>query len=190
MSEEESSCTPEASSLPGVSVPDPSSLLLSTEQAARIYSDLTQESVNQLEFFGKTLAEWVRATTLELPREWNGNVYREALGTLFSLLQMAGNYHGVACAMADALADGVTLAHSDVVRAIVDSFAARGAKRPAGAVIQKMADSYMASSVPVTSAARLVKQFWRQRADLLLEQRRILELIGISLHVEMKNLGG
>jgi hypothetical protein len=49
-----------------------------------------------------------------------------------------------------------------------------------------MADSYLANTTSATVAARIVKNFWKQRLDTLLDIRKVFEQIGMSLHVEMK----
>ena len=59
-------------------------------------------------------------------------------------------------------------------------------ERPAAVVIERMAESYMSSTVSARVAAKIVKSFWKERWNTLLEVRKILEQIGMSLHVEMK----
>ena len=66
------------------------------------------------------------------------------------------------------------------------NYGKRGAKRPAAVVIERMAESYMSSTVSARVAAKIVKSFWKERWNTLLEVRKILEQIGMSLHVEMK----
>ena len=53
-------------------------------------------------------------------------------------------------------------------------------------LLKKMADSYLSTTVPTGIAAKIVKNFWKQRLDTLLELRKIVEQIGMSLHVEIK----
>ena len=40
-----------------------------------------------------------------------------------------------------------------------------------------MAESYMSSTISAKIASRMVKNFWKQRLDMLLEIRKILEQI-------------
>lgn len=49
-----------------------------------------------------------------------------------------------------------------------------------------MADSYLNNVVSANVAARIVKSFWKQRLDTLLDIRKVFEQIGMSLHVELK----
>ena len=69
---------------------------------------------------------------------------------------------------------------------IVANYANKGAKRPAASVIEKMAESYLVNTVSAERAAKIVKNFWKQRLDTLLDLRKVFEQIGLSLSVEMK----
>jgi len=69
---------------------------------------------------------------------------------------------------------------------LVTNYAAKGAKRPAASVIERMADSYLTNTVSAGMAAKIVKNFWKQRVDTLQDLRKIFEQIGLSLSVEMK----
>ena len=106
--------------------------------------------------------------------------FRELLIKLARNIQVCSNYYSVASSMVEAIGGGNNIKKSDVVNAIVINFQRKGAKRPA-AVIERMADSYLSSTVSAKVAANIVKSFWKQRLDTLLEMRKILEQIGMSL---------
>lgn len=44
----------------------------------------------------------------------------------------------------------------------------------------------MSSTVSASVAAKIVKNFWRQRLDTLIDIRKVLEQVGMSLNVETK----
>jgi hypothetical protein len=88
--------------------------------------------------------------------------------------------------MVDAIGGGNSMKKSDLINIIVGNYAAKGAKRPAASVIERMADSYLSNTVSAEKAAKIVKNFWKQRFDTLLELRKVFEQIGLSLSVEMK----
>ena len=158
------------------------------KEGSEIYSEITSSFVQEFVFYEKTLYEWATDLMIEIPnaRDLDEVSYRDLLITLANNIQLASNYHSVASSMTDAITGGNSIKKSDVVNAIVMNYGKRGARRPAGAVIERMAESYMSSTVSARVAAKIVKNFWKQRLDTLLEVRKILEQIGMSLHVEMK----
>ncbi len=158
------------------------------KEGSEIYSEVTAAFVKDFVFYDKTLYEWATELMIHIPkaRDLDEIGFRALLIDLANNIQVASNYHSVASSMADAITGGNSIKKSDVVNAIVMNYGKRGAKRPAAVVIERMADSYMSSTVSARVAARIVKTFWKQRLDTLLEVRKILEQIGMSLHVEMK----
>lgn len=165
----------------------PDTIVEVVKEGAAIYSEITASFIQEFVFYDKTLYEWATDLMIEIPRESLDEVrFRALLITLANNIQIASNYHSVASSMAEAISGGNSIKKSDVVNAIVMNFAKRGAKRPAASVIERMAESYMSSTVSARVAAKIVKSFWRQRLDTLLEVRKVLEQIGMSLHMEMK----
>mgnify|MGYP003110756910 CR=1 FL=1 len=158
------------------------------KEGSEIYSEITSSFVQDFVFYDKTLYEWATELMVQIPKAQDLDEvgFRALLIDLANNIQIASNYHSVASSMADAITGGNSIKKSDVVNAIVMNFGKRGAKRPAAVVIERMAESYMSSTVSARVAAKIVKSFWKQRLDTLLEVRKILEQIGMSLHVEMK----
>jgi hypothetical protein len=155
---------------------------------AEIYSEITGTFMKEFIFYDKTLYEWATDLMVKIPNKNNldANSFRGCLIELATNIQIASNYYSVAASMADGIAGGNSIKKSDVVSAIVDNFAKRGARRPAAAVIERMADSYMSSTVSANVAAKIVKNFWKQRLDTLSDIRKVMEQIGMSLNVETK----
>ena len=111
---------------------------------------------------------------------------KKKLVCLAKNIQITSNYYSIASTMVDAIGGGNSMKRSDVINALVANYANRGAKRPAASVIEKMADSYLSSTVSAEKAAKIVKSFWKQRLDTLLDLRKVFEQIGMSISVEMK----
>jgi hypothetical protein len=157
-------------------------------EGAEIYSQITETFIKEFVFYDKTLYEWATDLMVEIPNKNNldGNSFRGCLIELANNIQIASNYYSVASSMADGIAGGNSIKKSDVMSAIVNNYSKRGARRPAGAVIEKMAESYMSSTVSASVAAKIVKNFWRQRLDTLIDIRKVLEQVGMSLNVETK----
>ena len=166
----------------------PQAVLGVIQTGAEVYSEITSSFIQEFVFYDKTLYEWASDLMIQIPsaRELDEVSFRELLVKLANNIQISSNYYSVASSMVEAIGGGNNIKKSDVVNAIVLNFQKRGAKRPAAAVIERMAESYLSSTVSAKIAANIVKSFWKQRMDTLLEMRKILEQIGMSLHVEMK----
>jgi len=167
------------------------SILEVIQEGAQIYTEISSSFIQSFIFYEKTLYNWASELMIEIPdaRDLDPMKFREVLIKLARNTQVANNYYSVSCSIGDAIAGGNSIRKSDVVNAIVNNYAKKGAKRPAATVIEQMADSYMSSTLSARVASKLVKNFWKQRIDMLLEVRKIMEQVGISLHVEMKWTG-
>lgn len=155
---------------------------------AQIYATVTEDFVSSFVFYDKTLYDWALALNIEIPATKNLDIvsFRNLLVVLAKNMQIASNYYSVACSMVDAISGGNSMKKSDIVNLLVNNYAAKGAKRPAAAVIERMADSYLSNTVSAGMAAKIVKNFWKQRTDTLQDLRKVFEQIGMSLSVEMK----
>lgn len=155
---------------------------------AQLYTSITESFVTEFVFYEKTLYEWASELTIHIPSVKNLDIvsFRELLLQLSKNIQTASNYYSVASSMVDVIGGGNSMKKSDIINMLVSNYAARGAKRPAATVIERMADSYLSSTVSAEKAAKIVKSFWKQRLDTLLDIRKVFEQIGLSLSVEMK----
>lgn len=156
---------------------------------ADIYAELTSSFIENIKFYGQTLREWADDLMVVIPsdKELDPHVFREVSIELLNKTQIASNYYSVAASLEEAIKGSRDVKRSDVVKAIVMAYqSGRGARRPAGTIIDQMADSYMANTVSSEVAAKMVRNFWKQRLDQLEKTRKILEMISMSLHVEMK----
>lgn len=155
---------------------------------AQVYSTVSSTFIQNFMFYDKTLYEWASELMITIPpaKELDSNKFREVMITLARNVQIANNYYSVSCTIEDAISGGNSIKKNDVIAAIVQRYAAKGAKRPAATVIEQMAESYMSGTASARVSSKMVKNFWRQRIDMLLEVRKIMEQISMSLHVEMK----
>ena len=163
-------------------------ILDALKDGATLYTSITESFVSEFVFYDKTLYEWASHLSIEIPSTKNLDIvgFRDLLVELAKNIQTASNYYSVACSMVDAIGGGNSMKKSDIINMLVANYAAKGAKRPAATVIERMADSYLSSTVSAEKAAKIVKSFWKQRLDTLLDLRKVFEQIGLSLSVEMK----
>lgn len=175
-------------SAPGIDTAIAGDILDALKEGVELYTEITQSFIEEFVFYEKTLYEWAKELNIEIPSSKNLDLvsFRSVLTKLATNLQVASNYYSVACSMVDAIGGGNSIKKSSIISALVSNYAAKGAKRPAATVIEQMADSYLSSTVSAEKAAKIVKNFWKQRVDTLLDLRKIFEQIGLSLSVEMK----
>lgn len=170
---------------------DAESIMEVIQEGTNVYSEISLSFIQNFTFYDKTLYQWATDLMIDIPHVKNldSNEFRKVLLQLAKNVQIANNYYSTSCSINDAIQGGNSVKKSDVVNAIVANYARKGAKRPAANIIEKMADSYMSSTLSAKVAAKLVKDFWKQRLEMLLEVRKIMEQVGMSLHVEMKWTG-
>jgi ribosomal protein L14 len=167
------------------------SILEVIEEGAEVYSEITSNFIKNFTFYDKTLYGWASDLMVEIPnvKKLDTVEFRRIMLELAQNTQVANNYYSVSCSISDAITGGNSIKKSDVINAIVSNYQKKGAKRPAATVIESMAESYMSNTISARVASKMVKNFWKQRIDMLLEIRKIMEQIGMSLHVEMKWTG-
>lgn len=167
---------------------DAESILEVIDEGAAVYSEISLAFIQNFKFYDKTLYQWATDLMVPIPnaKDLDSVEFRKILLQLARNVQIANNYYSTSCSIDDAIQGGNSVKKSDVVNAIVNNYAMKGAKRPAANLIEQMAESYMSSTLSAKTAAKLVKNFWKQRLEMLLEVRKILEQVGMSLHVEMK----
>ena len=163
-------------------------IIESLKQGSEIYTNITEAFAKEFMFYDKTLYQWAGELMIEIPSLKNIDLvsFRGTLLELATKLQVASNYYSVACSMVDTIGGWNNMKKSDIMSLLVSNYAAKGAKRPAASVLERMADSYLTNTVSAEKAAKIVKNFWKQRVDTLLDLRKVFEQIGVSLSVEIK----
>lgn len=146
----------------------------------------TQAFANNFEFYGKSLTEWSHELAVLVPEDPTPDELRRLFAKVARNIQLATDLYSRANSISSAIVGGGNLKKSDLVAALVERYRIQNAKRPAASVLERMADSYMNSTVSSRVAARIAKEFFRDRRDVLIETRKCLEQIGFTLHLELK----
>lgn len=152
------------------------------------HNDAANDFLNSLTFYGKSLTEHSADFYIEVPKDISPDSFRTVLLSLMEKVQLAQHYYAIASSIASALANTTVKKKADVVAAIVAEFERKKMKRPGQDVISSMADSYLGSTTNVYTSAKIIKDFWKNKLDALIEMRKCMEQIGISRASEMKHL--
>lgn len=163
-------------------------ILQDISEAAYAHSAATRDFITQFVFYGKTLSDWSDELAVPIVPQMTPEDMRGLYIKLANNIQIASHYYSISSTINSTLVGGGQMKKADLVTALVETFAKRNATRPAAAVIDRMADSYMKATVSSRVASKIIKEFWKQRLDTLIEVRKCLEQVGISLHTEMKYL--
>ena len=154
---------------------------------AQAHSAATEIFMTNFIFYDKSLIEWLDEMAIEIPTEIQPERLQCVCADIARKIQRASNFYTIASAIHGGIVGGGNIKKSDLVKSLVDRYAATKSKRPAAALIDRMADSYMNSTMHTRVAAKIVKDFWRERRDALVEMRKCLEQIGIIMCAEMKH---
>ena len=155
-------------------------------EGAQAHSAATEIFMDSFVFYDMTLSQWLDEMAVHLPENVQPADLRDLYVDVARKIQRAANFYTIASAIHGGLIDGGQIKKSDIVKALVDKYSDANRKRPAAKIIERMADSYMNATVHTRIAAKIVKDFWRERRDTLIEMRKCLEQVSISFHTEMK----
>lgn len=168
---------------------DPDALVRGVIEAGNIIYDRAYERLmEELQFCGKTLREWAGEYMIEIPLGIDHRSFRELSARLGNLYQRAQNYHDTVDAAYEALVTSRDLKKDATIHKIVTRYRDDNARRPAGTIIEQMAEHEMRDVVSTAAVAKILKGFWKRRLEMLLDTRKTLDSIGMSLHVELKFL--
>ena len=161
-------------------------VIQSVIDAAEVHQSLKDAFLANFLFDGASLSEWGARMAVVIPDRPTPDDMRALWVSVTKKIQVSGHYHSVASAISSALHSGNSLKKSDVVAAIALSYEKRNKRRPAVQLIEHQADSFMSNTMSAKAAALIVKNFWKQRLDILSEMRKTLEQLGINMNVERK----
>jgi hypothetical protein len=169
---------------------DDQAIIAQITKAAESYEEVKASFVENFIFDGASLSEWTKRLYIQIGKDPTQEDMRALWVALTKKMQIAGNYYSISSAIASGIDNGSAGRKADVMTAIARNYEKQGKKRPAEGIISGMADSYMGTALSAKAAAIIVKNFWRQRLDTLIEMRKTLEQLGINMHIERKYENG
>lgn len=139
-------------------------------------------------FCGKSLAEWNELFYIELPKDHKVITPQEMVNLhlkIATYLQRCNFLYAAASSTNSSLDAASSIKKSEIVNALVSLYEARGAKRPGAPVLNHMAE-HLIDSAYSRAGSQIVKNFFRDQKDTLLELRKSLEQISIMMHLEQR----
>lgn len=169
-----------------IPVVDTEAIIAEVIAGAEAHSAATRLFMSQFIFFDKSLDDWMNELAVVIPEQATPQILQTLYLDIARKHQRASNYYTIASSIHGGLTSGGEIKKNDLVSALVAGYTATNRKRPAADILQRMADSYMNSTANTKIAARIVKDFWRERRDTLVEIRKCLEQVSIGMATEMK----
>lgn len=150
------------------------------------YEDLSLELMSGIKFLGKSLVDWTDHFLIEIPKEVNPEIIRALFTEISKNLQQISYLLSICSTFNTALSVRRDDEKANIVKAIVSDYSVRGAKRPAASVIEQVAVTKLGDVEAQLLVSRVLREFWKERRDTLLEVRRCLEQVAISYNIEIK----
>jgi hypothetical protein len=149
---------------------------------------LTSMFMDGYVFNGKTLNEWRQELYVEIPLKRSSlspEVVVELHLRIARNIQRANNLYAAANATQTSLEASASVKRSEIVNALVDIYEKRGAKRPAAGVLNQMAET-LVDYAYVKAGSHILKTFFKDSRETLIEVRKSLEQVSFMLHLEQK----
>lgn len=164
----------------------PIEILEEINNLASLQNEASDLFMNGFEFQGKTLIEWLEDTSVHIPEEITPEIFRATCTKVANKLQKASYYYTISNSVYNALESGSNTKKADIIVALMSKMDSSKGRRPAAETIKEAANSFIKDTLNSKSVARVLRDFWKERKDVLLEIRKILDMMAISMHVEIK----
>lgn len=156
----------------------------------KTHSELSSLLANNITFYGKSLKEHSSDFFIKIPEDKIvPEDFRKIFAKLIDLIQKAQFYYSISSSVTTTLSSGSTKKKADLIAAIIKSYEIKKIKRPGQEVISAMADSLMSETSNTLTISKIIKEFWKNKLDSLIEIRKCMEQIGINQATELKHLG-
>jgi hypothetical protein len=152
-------------------------------EAYQLMADLFMAKVK---FYDRTLTEWIDHLAIDIPKDMRPEDLRTYFIQVARNLQQVSYFYSVCSAYNSTLSSKADGEKANVVAKIVYDYANKNAKRPAATVLDQLAETYFNDVTLQLVISKVLKEFWRERRDTLVEVRKCLEQISMSQNMEMK----
>jgi len=162
--------------------------LVTDSETMNVFTDKVSQT---LVFFGKSLALWEDEMWVGLPDTGTptGEEFREIFLDLANKVQIASHYHELASPAHLISMSNISVKKSDLITALISHYHATSTKAPPAAILEKMADGFIARLSNLGNTTKIVKQFWRNKLDTLEKVRVLVNSMAISIAVQNKSEG-
>lgn len=150
------------------------------------YEPLAGLFMERIKFYDRTLTEWIDHLAIDVRKDCTPEELRSYFIQVARNLQQVSYFYSVCSAYNGTLASKADGEKSNILAKIVYNYADKNAKRPAATVLDSLADTYLNDVNVQLVISKVLKEFWKERRDALVEVRKCLEYVSMSQHMEMK----
>ncbi len=150
------------------------------------HQNLTDLFMEKVQFYDRTLVEWVDHLTINVPDNPTPLELRSLFAQVAKKMQQASYFYSVCNAYNSTLNSKAEGEKATVIAKLVYNYADKNAKRPAAPILDQLAETYFDEVSIQLIISKVLKEFWKERRDTLIEVRKCLEQIIMSQNMEMK----
>lgn len=148
--------------------------------------ELAEFFMNQIKFQKHSLKEWVDHFKVKLPKEMTPEQFRDMFVLLANRIQQVSYFYSIASGVHLTVSEQSDQARAALTTQLVSSYLEKNAKRPAAGVLEQLVNEMMKESIMHMMTTRILREFWKERREALVEVRKCLEQIALSRNMEMK----
>lgn len=148
--------------------------------------DLTDTLGASIVIGERTIHEWSDYLVVKVPKDPNLQDLRSLFILVAKNMQIASYYFSIFANYNSTLLGRLDSAKAKLTTELVDDYYKRNAKRPAAQVLEQLSLSYLDDINSQIMISKLLKEFFREKRDMLIEVRKCLEQVSLSHHMEIK----
>ena len=160
-------------------------LILEILANAELHTEVTRQFTSTFNFYNKTLSEWAVQLAVAIPKNPTPDSLKVVYMELMVKLQQCSALYNRANTILTALSRGSASKKKEMVAGIIQMYEDKKARRPAGTIIDDMAETYINTNLSIINA-KIARDFFKENKDNLIEIRKTLEQLGFLMHLEMK----
>lgn len=139
-------------------------------------------------FDGRSLEEWDQYFYFRIPNDPTVEDIRKLFAHVGTSIQITSNYYSRCSSVLLLLTSIKAKALTKSVKEIVDGYEKKNAKRPAEKIVSALALENIDDLSINQQLFEILVKYWKEKKETLVETRKVLEQIHISMNVEMKHL--
>lgn len=149
---------------------------------------LSGSLMEKIIFHEKSLKDWSDVLDVDLSHKEDitSMDIKQKFAEIGTKLQVISYYLSLCSSFNIIIATKIESGKSNLVTELVKDYEDRNAKRPAATVLSHLAEAKYEDSNTQILISRVLKEFWKERRDTLIEIRKCLEHIALAQNMELK----
>lgn len=166
----------------------PEELLADLPAESSKISAITVGLSKTLQFQGKSLFEWRNELRVEIPQEFNYDNYKIFITSLATNIQRSSGLYNFANSLYSIMTKSSKMKHQELQGILLERYLANkdGGRVPSQAKLQELANNPLQDTISMIATLKVVRDFFQEQRDNLVELRKTTEPLGYILNIEYK----